>query len=180
MVHFVPPSVTASSDVPLVSICAFFDLNSSCATHCGMPLVPFFVTPRVSNFSHDCTLPWKISLSCRYYTFQYKFHQHNKRLHYPSWRFFLKWRFDQVVLVKQIISWNYCDGGLHLSQINFKWNNWHVPFTLAVAWISFILVVMEIVHLICKDPNGDGSPLDWRVWSPYNTHHLVLLLHVMP
>ena len=62
----------------------------------------------------------------------------------------------------------------------FLWNNRHVPCPLAVAWISFIVVVMEIVHGIFKDPNGDGYPLDLRVWRPYNTHYLVLLLQRMP
>ena len=59
------PSITASFDVPLVSICALFDFNYSCVTHGGMPLITFLVTPRVSNFSHDCTLPWKRRLSRR-------------------------------------------------------------------------------------------------------------------
>ena len=28
---------------------------------------------------------------------------------------------------------------------------------------------MEIVHGICKYPNGDESPLYWSIWIPYNT-----------
>ena len=38
---------------------------------------------------------------------------------------------------------------------------------------------MERLHWICKYPHADGSSVDWRFWSPDNTHHLVLLLKVM-
>ena len=58
--------------------------------------------------------------------------------------------------------------------------NANVPCPLAVAWISFILVVIERVHGICKYLNSDGSPLNWRVWSLYNTHHMVMFLQFMP
>ena len=84
------------------------------------------------------------------------------------------------VFGKQRMPWISCNGGLHLSQINCRWNNWHVSCPFPVDWISFIIVVMDRVHGICKYLNGDGYPLYWRVWSPYNTHHLVLLLKVMP
>ena len=68
LVNFGSPSVTASFDVPLVSICAFFDFNSSCVTRGGMSVVPFLVKPWVSKFSRDFKLLWNRHLSCRYYT----------------------------------------------------------------------------------------------------------------
>ena len=37
--------------------------------------------------------------------------------------------------VKQRMPWSSCDGGLDLTQINSKWIHFHVPCTLAVAWI---------------------------------------------
>ena len=65
---FGSPSRNSSFSVPLVLICAFFDFNYSCVMHGGMPLIPFPVTPRVSNFSLDCMLSWKRRLSCIDYT----------------------------------------------------------------------------------------------------------------
>ena len=111
---------------------------------------------------------------------KYKVHRHKKRLHPPIWNFFFQVEILSGGFVKERMRWISCDGGLHLAQISCRWNNWDVPCPLAVAWISFILVVIERVHGICKDLNGDGSPLYWNVWSPYNTHHLVMLLQVMP
>ena len=67
LIHFGSPSKTAYFDVPLVSICAFFEFNYSFVTHCGVHIVPFLVTPLVSNFSRDYTLTWKRRLVCRYY-----------------------------------------------------------------------------------------------------------------
>ena len=68
LLRFGPPSVTASFDIPLVSICALFDFNSSCLMRVRMPQIHFLVKPWVSNFYHDYNLPWKRRLSCRYYT----------------------------------------------------------------------------------------------------------------
>ena len=50
LVHFVSTSITDTFAVPLVSICVFFDFNSYCVTHGGMPLFPLLVTSRVINF----------------------------------------------------------------------------------------------------------------------------------
>ena len=71
LVHFGPPSRTAYFAVLLVSICAYFEFNSYCVTHGGIPLIPFLVTTRVSNFPNICTLPWKSRLVC---------------IDYPLWR----------------------------------------------------------------------------------------------
>ena len=64
LVRFGSPSITASFYVPLVSICAFFGFNYSCVTCSRMLLIPLLVTPQVSFFPHNCTLPFKNNLSC--------------------------------------------------------------------------------------------------------------------
>ena len=110
---------------------------------------------------------------------KYKVRPHKKRLHFPNWDFF-RWRPNQVFLGKQIMHWSSCDRGFNLYLMNCRWNYIRVNFPRAVDWISFILVVMKRVHGICKDPHADGSPVDWRFWSPDNTHHCVLSLQAMP
>ena len=52
---------------PGINLCIFY-FNSFSVTHGDMPLIPFLITPWVSIFSHDFTLPWKGRLVCRYYT----------------------------------------------------------------------------------------------------------------
>ena len=47
---FGSPSRNNSFDVSLEFICTFFDLNYSCVTHVGMPLITFLITPRVITF----------------------------------------------------------------------------------------------------------------------------------
>ena len=84
------------------------------------------------------------------------------------------------VFGKQIIPWSYCVGSFHLSLNNYRWNNFHVTCPRAVSWILYIVVVMERLRRICKYPHADGYPEDWRCWSTDNTHHLVLLLKLMP
>ena len=81
---------------------------------------------------------------------------------------------------KQIMPWSYYDGGFHLDQMNCRWNNLRVTFLHAVSWIPFILAVIKIVHVICKDPHADISPVYWIIWSSDNTHHMVPLIQVMP
>ena len=72
------------------------------------------------------------------------------------------------------------DGDFHFYLMNWRWNHCSVTCPRSVSWISFIFVVLERVHGICKDPNNDGSPLDWRFWSPEKKYHRVLLLQVIP
>ena len=84
------------------------------------------------------------------------------------------------VFGKEIIPWSYCDGSFNLAQINCRWYNCHVTFPRDVSWILFIVVVMDIFHLICKDQHYDESPVGLIFLSPGNTHHLVLPLQVTP
>ena len=39
---------------------------------------------------------------------------------------------------------------------------------------------MERVHVIFKDPHTYGYPVYWKFSIPDNTHHMVLLLQVIP
>ena len=59
-----------SITVPLVSIFSFLNLNFSCSMYYGILLVTFLVTPQVSTFYLNCTVPWKRLLSCRDYKFR--------------------------------------------------------------------------------------------------------------
>ena len=109
---------------------------------------------------------------------KYKFYWHKKRLHPPI--LILRRSFDQVIFGKQVMPRSSCDGGFHLDQNNCRWNHFHVPCPISVVWISFLIVEIDRAHLLCKYPNGDVSPFDCRFWSPNNTHHLILILQVMP
>ena len=75
--------------------------------------------------------------------------------------------------------WSYYGSGLYLGQINCRCNNVHVPCPRDVAWILFILVVMERFNGIIKDSHADVYPMDWRFWIPEKTHNTVLILQVM-
>ena len=81
---------------------------------------------------------------------------------------------------KQIIPWSSCDSSFHLAKIICRLNNFHVTCARAVYCISFIVVVMERLHVIFKYPHADVYPVDWKLWNNDNTHYLVLLLQVMP
>ena len=61
------PSINDFFGVPLVSIYSFYEFVSACVTSVRIFLIPTLVTPRVSNFSHDCMLPWKRRLIYRDY-----------------------------------------------------------------------------------------------------------------
>ena len=110
---------------------------------------------------------------------KYKLYQHKKRLQPTIWNYFWAEVWSGG-FGKQRMPWSSCGVGLYLDLINCSLKNFRVPCPLAVAWISFILAVMERVHRICKYPNGDGYPLGWRFWRPDNTHHILLLLQTMP
>ena len=95
---------------------------------------------------------------------------------FGNWFYVEVW---SAVFVKQIISWSSCDGIFNLTQINRRWNHWHITCTRYVYWISFIVVSMERFYWICKDQHDDGSHVDWRFWGADNTHHLVMYLQVI-
>ena len=93
---------------------------------------------------------------------KYRIHQHKKRLHPPIWIFF-KVKVWSGGFDKQIMPWSSCDGGLHLVQINCRWNIYHVPCTLDVDRISFVLVMMDSVHgILVGEPSKN---LNWVSFS---------------
>ena len=81
---------------------------------------------------------------------------------------------------KQRMPWSSCDDSFHLDKTNCIWNHFHLTCPHSVYWISFTVVLIDILDGICKDPHADGYPVGWSVWSTDNTHHLVLILQVMP
>ena len=66
----------------------------------------------------------------------------------------------------KITPWSSCDRGFYLAQINCIWNICYGTCTIAVDWISFILVAMDIFHGRCKDPDGGVYFLGWRFMIP--------------
>ena len=68
LVGFGYPFINYAFDVPLVPIYAFFDFKYYSKMHVRMPIIFFFVTPRVStSFSRFYVSFEKRWLSCRYY-----------------------------------------------------------------------------------------------------------------
>ena len=75
------------------------------------------------------------------------------------------------VIMREVFIWTKSNCGL---------NHFYVNFPYTVSLILFIVVLMKRLHGIFKDPHSDGSPVYWRFWSTDKTHHLVLILQVMP